>query len=66
MMMHNNFGRDAFRVIPCQGRVRAVRQVRDPLEQLRGSLRRARETPEVGGALQRDTDKIVMGPIAVR
>ena len=66
MMMHNNFGRDAFRVIPCQGRVRAVCQIRDPLKQLRGTLGGAREPPEVGRTLQRDTDKIVMCPIAVR
>lgn len=66
MMMHNNFGRDAFRIFPCQGRVWAVSQVRDPFEQLRGTLGGAREPPEVGGALKRDTDEIVMRSIAVR
>jgi hypothetical protein len=34
MMMHNNFGRDAFRVFPSQGVVRIVRKVRESLEEL--------------------------------
>ncbi len=34
MMMHNNFGRDAFSIVPCQGRVGVVRKVRQLLKQL--------------------------------
>lgn len=34
MMMHNNFGRDAFRVVPCQGGVWVVRKVRESLKEL--------------------------------
>lgn len=34
MMMHNNFGRDALRVVPGQGGVWVVRKVRESLEEL--------------------------------
>jgi hypothetical protein len=34
MMMHNNFGRDPFRVVPSQGGVWVVRKVRESLEEL--------------------------------
>lgn len=34
MMMHNNFGRDAFCVVPSQGGVRVVRKVRESLKEL--------------------------------
>ena len=60
MMVHNNFGRDAFRVLPCQGGVRVIRKVRQSLQQVTGTLGRAGETPEVGRSLKRDANEIVL------
>lgn len=39
MMMHNNFGRDAFRVVPSQGGVRVVRKVRESFQELPRTVR---------------------------
>lgn len=63
-MMHNNFGRDAFRVVPRQGCVRVIRKVRQSLEQLARAVGWACEPPEVGRTLERHTHDIVVGAIA--
>ncbi len=64
MMMHNNFGRDAFRVVPRQGCVRVIRKVRQSLEQLARAVAWAGKPPEMGRTLECHAHDIVMGAIA--
>jgi hypothetical protein len=63
MMMHNNFGRDAFRVIPRQGGVRVVREICQTFQEIARSVGWAGEPPEVGRTLEGDAHDIIVGAI---
>lgn len=63
--MHNNFGRDEFRVVPSQGDVRAVSHLGQAFEQITSASGWASKSPEVGRTLEGHANHVAtdMGPL---
>jgi len=61
MMVHNNFGRDQFRVVPSKVNVWAVGQLSEAFEQIARACRVAGESPEMGRSLKCYTDHVTRG-----